>query len=97
MSVKEKTAIRQALAGTWIGYVTLTHNLDGIEYLWEPLYRAWAVWVRAEGDAPKGRPINRDRTLPGGITIGQVLTRAAAILAAGQNGAGQVADPEKPA
>lgn len=51
-----------------------THNLDGRESALEVLYRA-------AGSVYKGNrhPLNENRTLPGGVTVGEVL-RAAGIL-----------------
>ncbi len=77
----EKQAIRDARRRLGAKDLPVTtHNGDGFEAAWEPVYRAWAVWIREPGAEPRGRPVNWDRRMPGGPTIGEILDAALAIL-----------------
>jgi hypothetical protein len=81
LTVEEKAAIREARArlGAKDTPVT-THNGDGYESPWEPVYRAWCVWINSPGAEPKGEPTNWNRVLPGRVSIGQILDLALAII-----------------
>ena len=60
------------------GFV-VTHNKDGQELAYEVVRRAWTTMIPRPGDAPTGIPLNHRRCFNGGATVGDVLSRAAAV------------------